>query len=77
MPGQTRLSKFALFLHSRNSITLYSFSYLYSFSNGEGERQKTKHIRHEDKLKLLEAQFEKITKQHFKKLYSQALVARN
>lgn len=48
MSGQTRFSKFALFLHSRNSRTLYSFSYLYSFNNGEGERQKTKHIRHED-----------------------------
>lgn len=45
MTGQVRFPKFALFLHSRNSRTLYSFSYLYSFNNGEGERQKTKHMR--------------------------------
>lgn len=51
MPGKTRFPKVALCLHSRNSRTLYSFSYLYSVNNGEGERQKTKHIRYEEKLK--------------------------
>lgn len=70
MPGQSRCPKFALFLHSRNSRTPYSFSYLYSVKNGEGERQKTKHVRHEDKLKWFRSTIWEDNKTAFFKIIS-------
>lgn len=70
MPGRNRCPKFDWFLHSRNSRTLYSFSYLYSVNNGEGERQKTKHIRHEDNLKLFRSTIWQDSKTAFLKIIS-------